>query len=320
MNIVEKVQEGEPVVKIDNAIWQAQIVTSNNANLIQLRHKPSGTDILRTPKTLLNLRAQPERYGMPLLFPLGRIAGGRYNWNGREYKYPVNDPDNNCNLHGLILGEPWDFNEVNESEDETVLTLSYTHDRSKNTFTGFSHEFKLILRYVFTSDAVIQKIELYNQSDAPMPFGLGLHSAFNLPDATGRLMVATGSEYYEISPETKVPTGQRLPLPEEFDYRHTGGSKPGQHPVGVLTAIKPLNGFRGAVIYHPNSTVTYEVDEAYKFWALWNDGGGKGFFCIEPLTCLSNAPNLDLASSESGFQVLPPDQSWTGTARILVGY
>ena len=318
MPVTEKFIDNEHVVEINTSTWNAEVVVSNNANLIKLRQLESELDILRTPDSLETLRELPECYGMPLLFPLGRIAGAGYCWNGREYKFPLNDPDNNCNLHGLIPGQPWFFDGIDESGNKTIMTLSFTHDRQKDSFKGYPHEFKLILRYIFTPDAVVQRSEVHNQSDKPMPFGLGFHSAFNLPEATSRLMVTTGAEYYEISQATKVPTGRRLPLPEALDYRQPGGRQPGQHAAGVLTTIQPMNDLRGAVIHHPEAMVTYEVDESYNFWALWNEGGGKGFFCVEPLTCLSNAPNLDLPPSESGLQILQPGQSWTGSAQVGV--
>ncbi len=317
MSITEKHIDNEHIVDIDTSVWHAEVVVTNNANLIRLHHKPSGTDVLRTPATLSALREKPEHYGMPLLFPLGRIAGGTYTWNARTYRFPINDPENNCNLHGLIMQEPWNLEGFKESGNETKLTLSYTHDRTRSTFPGYPHEFKLILRYVFSPEAVHQQTELTNLSNAPMPFGLGFHSAFNVPQ-NSLMMVPTDSVYYEISPETKVPTGERHPVPAAFDYRNPDGSSPGNHSVGMLTQITPTNNFRGAVIYHPHAKVIYEVDKAYKFWALWNEGGGKGFFCIEPLTCLSNAPNLDLPPSQTGLQTLQSNQLWTGNTRIKV--
>lgn len=328
MSVVSMRQSQEHILHVNTSTWQAEIVLTNNANLVRLHHVATGLDLLRTPDSLDDLRRTPERYGMPLLFPPARIAGGRFTMNGREYVFPLNDPQHNCNLHGLLLGEPWTLIEVKETDDETMVRMELNFGSNHHCFAGFPHEFRLELTYRFTPGAVTQETTVTNQSTRPMPFGLGYHTAFRVPfgpwsetaERNCRITATTGDGYWEMSPESRMPTGQLLPLTDSLNYWK--GRSTGSLPVGVLYSAETQNienkSFHGAIIESPSDSarLIYETSSEYQFWALWNDGGGKGFFCVEPFTWISNAPNSVLPPEITGLQVLAPDQSWFGQTKL----
>ena len=313
-------QGGERLLVIDHTAWYAEIVLTNNANLIRLRHVPSGLELLRTPPALEELRRTPERYGMPLLFPPGRIVNGRFRWNGQDYSFPLNS--NDSNLHGLLLGHPWTLADKLELDNGLMIAMIYEHGKNQPDFAGFPHEFQLKITYRFTAAGVIQETSVTNLGETAMPFGLGYHTAFRLPfgvysdeaEQRARIMVTTGDGRWEMSPERRVPTGRLLPL--AMDERYNCGQAAGAISPGRLypAVSQMLDGrkFRGAIIESPadHARLIYEVSDEYHLWALWNDGGGKGFFCIEPLTWMSNAPSLDLPPETTGLRVLEPKKLW----------
>ncbi|MBN2641221.1 MAG: aldose 1-epimerase [Victivallales bacterium] len=323
-------QDGERLIVIDHPAWYAKIVLTNNANMICLRHIPSGLELLRTPLSLEELRRTPERYGMPLLFPPGRIEGGCFRWNGQDYSFPLNS--NDSNLHGFLLGRPWALAETRERDGELMVAMIYEHGKSQPNFAGFPHEFRLTLIYRFTAVGVIQKTGLTNLSHKPMPFGLGYHTAFRLPfgpysieaEQRCRVMVTTGDGRWEMSPERRVPTGRLLPLAADERY-NCGQAVKAILPGRLYPAVSQMpdgRKFRGSIIESPadHARLIYEVSDEYHLWALWNDGGGKGFFCVEPLTWMSNAPNLNLPPETTGLRVLGSGSSRSIQASIqLIG-
>ena len=328
MTITEKNTEGENLLHILTRTWEADIVVSNNANLIRLRHFPSGLEILRTPHSLAELRQTPQYYGMPLLFPPGRIARGRFNWNNRDYLFPINEPETNCNLHGLLLGAPWTLTETVEDGSELRVEMSLDFNSLHPNYAGFPHEFRIELTYRFLHDSVIQEVRVTNLGNSPMPFGIGFHTAFRLPfgghsstaEQECRIMVTTGDNRWEMSDSNRLPTGNLLPLQDKEKFNDRQGLKIGTSAVGMLCPAETQQGFRRAVITSSadNVKVIYDVSEEFNFWALWNDGGGKGFFCVEPWTWLSNAPNLDLSPELTGMYGLRPKCSWRGKCKITL--
>ena len=62
--------------------------------------------------------------------------------------------------------------------------------------------------------------------------------------------------------------------------------------------------------------IVYEISKDFKFWVIWNHNGDKGYFCVEPMTWMIDAPNLGIAPDESGYMELAPGQSKTVSEHI----
>ena len=51
---------------------------------------------------------RPTRSGIPILFPFpNRIRDGRFSWDGKEYRLPINDPSGKNAIHGFACRRPW---------------------------------------------------------------------------------------------------------------------------------------------------------------------------------------------------------------------
>ena len=64
------------VVRLAGFGWQAEVLPAYGMNLIRLAR--SGSELLRTPEGETQLRREPQVYGMPLLLPPNRTAGGAF--------------------------------------------------------------------------------------------------------------------------------------------------------------------------------------------------------------------------------------------------
>jgi aldose 1-epimerase len=109
-----------------------------------------------------------------------------------------------------------------------------------------------------------------------------------------------------------LPTGELVKL-ESADLEYKNGIK--------CPAVQELPNDMYSVDSYINSImitdiptgkgIFYTPSNEHKFWIFWNDGGGKGFFCPEPMTAMINAPNLDLPRLLTGYTEVPPKGKYT---------
>jgi len=322
-------RDGETILQVETTSWEAEIALTVNANMTRLKSRKAGAEILRSPASMAELRKKPEVYGIPLLFPPNRISGGVFSWNGLDYALPVNEESRPNHIHGLALGKAFKLERAEDRGQELIVECSFEFGPDDQRFAGFPHEFRLSLLYSFIGDEISQTTSLINDSAKPMPFGLGFHSAFNLSsrdaaDLPSRLTVTSGDGYWELDQTTRIPTGRAITWPQKESFK-TGQALEGA-PIARLfpleTALLEGKAFRGAVLESSTegTRLIYEFDEAFKHCAIWNDGGGKDFICIEPMTWMTDAPKLSLPESVSGFQSLAPGARWSAATRLTLSF
>ena len=315
------VLDGETVLRLNSCAWQAEIVASVNANMISLKHLPDGLELLRAPGSMAALRAKPEVYGIPALLPPNRIAGGEFSCNGRRYSLPVNEAGRANHIHGVLLGRPFKIEEAWEQAGNAFAKLSFMFDAHDIAFNGYPHEFKATLEYSFTAQEVSQRFSLENLSSSPMPFGLGFHTAFRVQAPDFAAEIPAGDGQWELAADTRLPTGRLIPWLDGEDFRQDGGRPVASAPVACHFPLQGTGAVHDLRLRSPSRglEIVYSFDSAYKHCAVWNDGGGKGFVCIEPMTWMTNAPNIpSLSPLETGLQLLTPGSRWTARSSIKV--
>ena len=72
------------IVEIKSGNWTATINILKGANCISLKNDLYNANILRE-QPLINKIDNPYVYGMPILFPVNRIEGGTFTFEGRKY-------------------------------------------------------------------------------------------------------------------------------------------------------------------------------------------------------------------------------------------
>ncbi len=292
--------------KIETENWLAEIAVKEGGNLCRLKHKPSGCEVLRAPAQMCDLEESPETYGIPTLFPPNRIDAARFIFQGREYNFPLNEPDRNNHLHGLLLGKPWQLTDATDSQ----ITITFAYTASK----VYPHDFTLSLTYKFHPEHVQQQIQLINNSELTMPFGIGFHTCFNCGDHDPVFFTSDGR--WDVNPPRYLPTGQFFPY-ENILNRIDNSRLVSQHCQMATYKSGELT-LRGATIEREQYKlkIVYEAADDFKHWCLWNNEGCKGFFCPEPMTWMVNAPNMDLPVERTGLLALEPGQNWESWTKI----
>lgn len=292
------------MIQLDSNGYTARIDPSRGGSCVQLSR--FGADVLRTPSTVGDYETEPFFYGTPLLFFPNRISNGQFEFEGRTYKIPINEPDTGCFLHGMLHETPF---EVIRSQTDGVMLLYRATPQAP--YLTFPHAFTLILEWSLSAEGLLQTVTFTNDSDENMPVALAFHTTFRLPfsdagkaDAVS-MKLDTSLEFSrnmknylpdggctsEYPDKQSMEEGTFYPAPRRMSRLF----KMGQKKELILT--DPCAGVQ----------VKYAALQGYDYWMFYN-GIAPDFLCVEPQSWLSNCPNAPFAREETGFDFLVPGE------------
>jgi len=331
MNIEKINWHGIDAVLLETNVYEAILVPSMGANVVKLYNKEKKVDILRTPteEEVETFLSRPQIFGVPLLFPPNRIEDGTYEFHGKKYEYPITIPDQNNYHHGIIKSQPFTITRTRISSDALEVEASFYSNCINNAiFENFPHEFVCKIRIILTDNELTHIVSFNNLGTEPMPLGVGYHTPIRLPFSKDsnksdyKLRLSAGKRW-ELS-NRSLPTGTLLDLTDEESLLRTDGMSVTGKAIEIALTDEALfeNGkpFHGAILTNSkdNISVYYEVDNQFKHWTLWNNGGEVDWVCPEPQTWAINAPNLKLSDEITGFQAVSAGKTWSGTTRFYV--
>ncbi|WP_127586236.1 aldose 1-epimerase [Paenibacillus koleovorans] len=320
--------QGEQAVWLKAGAYEAAVLPGVGANLIALRDVERGYALLREPQPeeMAGFKASPMVHGIPVLFPPNRYDGGRFEVQGTEYAFPVNEPATGNHLHGLCYDQPWETVDIGSNGQESYAQFEFKRGEGDESYTWFPHPFRLTLRYSLTAAGLVQQIGVYNDSDKPMPCMLGFHTAVNAPFAPGSTtsdcsFTMSIGERWELDGRM-LPTERTQPLSafEQAFGSEGAGASPFTEAMDNHYSAKPGPSGNRMVLTdsRARARLVYDAGMAYKQWMIWNDGARGGFFCPEPQINMVNAPNLSLPAEQTGLVLLEPGCSWSGSSRLYV--
>jgi aldose 1-epimerase len=197
---------GEPadLLVIEHGDVQVEVVPAIGGRLHRIR--AHGHDVLRTPPTLDHHRREPFAWGgFPMVPWCNRIPHGRLVFGDRMVELPINTQDSGVPsaMHGLAYDRPW------RVEGDAVAIqgdgeLPWAWSASQ--------------RFTVDGDAVRLEMTVRNDSDEPMPAGVGIHPWFDASQPTGGMRLHVPAD--RIYPSAgNIPTGDPVPVGEGSDLR-----------------------------------------------------------------------------------------------------
>lgn len=250
-----------------------------------------------TPGGALDGGSAADLACFPLVPFSNRIAGGRFRFDGAEVALPLNHPYCPHPLHGDGWMHPWTV----EAQDDGALCLSYGHAAD-----AWPWRYRALQTIRVHEDGADIRLGVVNESDRPMPAGLGLHPYLPKPPGT-RLTAAVGSVW--LGDATLLPH-ERAPVPPDWNF-----------PDGqVMDDVVVDNGFAGwngrAVVDWPalGYRMVVEADAVFGHLVVYAPSG-EDYLCVEPASHMTDAVNRP-AEADSGLCVLPPGASLSGTVRL----
>jgi aldose 1-epimerase len=265
--------------------------------------------VLRRPEPGAIVPGNVRGFGCFPLIPFSnRIGGGRFRWNGAEHVLERNFGDNPHCIHGIGWQAPWDA--VSVSSTSAVLELR--HDAIDSRALRWPFAFAAEQRFTLTPDALQVRLALTNLHTGPAPAGLGLHPYFPLNGASTLQFNAT---HVWLNGGDMLPV---RPMPVPPDWSHASGKR-----VGSAALDNCFVGWDGqARITRASSGpgLAIEADALFRHLIIYTPLD-HDFFCVEPVSHLTDAVNRMAGTEDRRMQVLAPGATMCGqvTFRITTG-
>jgi aldose 1-epimerase len=291
-------------VKICGGGYEAYFRSDLGGNCYRLFHAPSGAELLRTPSDDEELFSEIFLFGNAILFPPNRIRGGEFTFEGREYKFPVNEKSTGSHLHGVLYKTPF---KVEKLSDSSVV---FSYSAQTGEYLDFPHAFTLKRSYSLGDAGLSECVEMINRSAENMPFMLAFHTTFNVPflkdsDADAHfLKLPVGREHIRDSkylPTLEYVGGRERELnlcEGKWKINHGAVSAFYESIERAAQIIDESSGMR----------IVYEASDEYAYRLLWRREGAR-FVVVEPQTAAIDCFHLEESAEKKGLIVIPPEKS-----------
>ncbi len=248
-------------------------------------------------------------------FP-GRIANGRYSFDGQPFPLECNDKEGPNAIHGFVRNLPWHVQEALANKVTCEVRLD------AETYTERGYPFSLAIRVTYELDAqgLTCAFVVKNDGDRQAPVGVGFHPYFtagtSLIDEAEAQIPSAG--YLEIN-ERLAPTGTILSVDgTSWDYRRFRkiGAQRFNHCYVHLE--RDAEGMATASLRHAASGRVMDIvmDSAFSAVVVYTGDAIKeaprAALAIEPMTCATDSFN----HPEWGLKRLDPDETFSGCFRV----
>jgi len=275
-------------VVLDDAETQAAVaIAPARGGMVTRFHVGRSPVLFLDPDTLVD-ETKNVRGGNPVLFPSpGPLAGDRFTRDGRS---------GSMKQHGFARNRAW---KVIDTKGTREVTLELASDDA--TRAVYPWDFVARLRYALEGTTLTIETRVENtgtktegrDTAATMPFALGFHPYFHIPDADkARARIPTGAtRAYDNVTKTMIEVRGPIDLTaKEVDL----------HLVD--------HGVNSATLHRGDDSIVVTASPAFGRWVVWTLAG-KDFVCLEPWTAAANALNtgeklLTLAPGESTTQTV----------------
>jgi len=135
----------------------------------------------------------------------GRIAEGKYIYNGKTYQLQLNRINENCAIHGLLYNKSFDF--VKEEKLKNGVKYSFIHFYN-NSGEGFPFIFETKICITISEKQVQFDIEVKNFTNQKMPLQIGWHPYFKLEENVENTVLQLPATVEIGLDEMKYPNGE----------------------------------------------------------------------------------------------------------------
>lgn len=246
-------------ITLTNGPSTLEVVPARGA--IATRFAVSGREVLFMDQDTLRDPTKNVRGGVPVLFPTpGKLAGDAWTYGGHA---------GSLKQHGFARNVAWTV--VEQGPAWVRLQIAATAETRAQYPWDFT--FELILAIRGATLRIEQRIE--NRGTAPMPFGVGFHPYFVVPDADKARATITTRATRAFDNVTK----QVIELAGPIDLTRR------EVDLHLLD-----HGTTESALVTPAGTVHVRGSAEYTHWVVWTLAG-RDFVCLEPWTCPGDALN-----------------------------
>lgn len=251
-------------------------------------------------------------------FP-GRVAGGRYKFNGQNYQMPQNDKDGPNAIHGFLRLTEWEAAEVSADK----ITFHTTLWGEEYVTRGYPFSLDVRVSYQLTDLGLTCTFIIQNLGDQPAPVAVGFHPYFtvgsdHIDSDTLHIPFDSTLEFGQHL----IPTGRILPVDgTPFDFRQPRVIGDTQFNTCFLHPQRASDGLLRLRLASSdtNRAVTVWMDKAFDYVVLYSgdplpDPHRRRALAIEPMTCGADA----FHHPDWGLVALAAGQTFAGTWGVMV--
>lgn len=278
-------------------------------NVISLWDRKEERQIVRQPdeSDLALYMQKPYHFGIPLLVPPGRIRNGQFEFDGVSYQFDRNIAGGH-HIHGLHRTQAWCVSDIEEDEEGCAVTTEFTTTDDEHWIRQFPEPLKFEMTFRLQDDLLQQTLKVTHMGTQRIPFGIGYHTWFLLDGTPERWNLTLPVQgVYELNEEL-LTSGRLLP-PGDLETLNGHMNLQGRNLDNVLR-IRDRQPAEALLMRDDGYGLRYSADpEFFRHWVLYTKGETDQFLCIEPLTWLPDAPNLQQDASFTGMITLEPGQT-----------
>jgi aldose 1-epimerase len=239
----------------------------------------------------------PSGRGQLLVPWPNRIEDGRYEFDGRSFQLPLDEPEHRNAIHGLVRWSHWSI------ADRTADSVAFEHVLYPQP--GYPFALELRVEYSLSEQGLSVRTEATNSGSDSAPYGAGSHPYLAVQqelvdDVELRVPAAT----VLLADERGIPVGSGSVTDEGLDFRDSRavGSIKLDH---CFTELEREGDGRARVAV---GTTTLWADESYPYLMIFTGDGlpdvERRSIAVEPMTCAPNA-----FRSGEGLVQLEPGES-----------
>ncbi len=248
-------------------------------------------------------------------FP-GRVAAGRYTFDGQSHQMPLNDKETPSAIHGFLRTQMWTMD--GQDADAVTFRTAIAPDQHP----GYPFALAVGLTYTLSDEGLTARFEVKNTGASSAPVAIGQHPYFTVGSAL--IDVDTLSLPYDSYLEYKdlLPTGRVLSVDDTpLDFRAARAIDDTRFNTCYLQPRRDADGKTRIGLSAPGgAALTVWLDESFSYVVLYSGDPlppdhRRRALAIEPMTCGSDAFN----HPQWGLVALAPAQVLTAAWGVAVG-
>lgn len=236
-------------------------------------------------------------------FPLvpfsNRIAWGRFRWDVSDYTPERNFGDHPHTIHGIGWQSAWGVASVSATSASLTLRHEATGAQARHWPFAFAAE----QCFTLARDALHVTLALTNLHQGSAPAGLGLHPYF---PRTGTPTLRFSAAHVWLNGEDFLPA-QRIAVPPEWD--HAAGKRIGS--ASLDNCFAGWDGRAHITWASGGPGLAIEADGLFRHLIVYTLPG-QDFFCVEPVSHMTDAVNRADAVPDHGLRILAPEETLRG--------
>lgn len=255
----------------------------------------------------------PGGSGQPLIPWPNRLAGGSYEFAGKQYQVPINEPALGNALHGFARWMTWS---VEEAEPSSAVLSLLLYPRA-----GYPFALHNEIEYAVHPGGVNVAVTARNVGRTSLPYANGFHPYISAGSARiDSCLLSISAETWLRSDERQIPIGRERIEGSGYDFRARRRIGSLQLDTAFTDLVRDQDGKARVelVAGEGERSVAVWMDPAYGYVMAYTGDKldptrRRSALAVEPMTAAPNA----LRSGE-GLRVLAPGETFRSTWGIEI--